>query len=84
MNPFQHFLNLHHIDPLRLSLAAGVRYMTIWNALHGIAITEEHATNIRVALHRLTGISYTGPLYTVTDQPLADQPTCPMSLWRKG
>lgn len=84
MNPFQYFLDLHQIEPLRLSIIARVRYLTVWNALHGKPITEEHAANIRVALRSLTGTSYTGTLQTIKHPSLEDQSPLPLNQWKKG
>jgi hypothetical protein len=65
MSPFEQYLKDHNIEPLRLSIEAGVRYLTVYNATKGKPISEEHAHRIRVALYRLTGEVYTGSLPTM-------------------
>ena len=60
MNAFQQYLAFHEIDPVRLSIAARVRYIVIWNAQKGNPITPEHAQKMQQALLTLTGTPYTG------------------------
>lgn len=70
MNPFADYLQWHHIEPLQLSLVAGVRYLTVWNAMQGRPIALAHAAKIRTALVRLTGVAYTGPLPMMQESPV--------------
>jgi hypothetical protein len=60
MNTFAYYLQIHQIEPLRLSIVAGVRYSTVWNAMKGNPIKQEQAQKICTALHRITGTVYTG------------------------
>ena len=60
MNEFQRYLELHEIDPIRLSVEAQVRYQTVYNATKGDALMPESAEKIKEALLRLTGIPYVG------------------------
>ncbi|HLI89568.1 MAG TPA: hypothetical protein VKV37_12825 [Ktedonobacteraceae bacterium] len=77
MSPFEQYLNDHNIEPLRLSIEAGVRYLTVYNATKGKPVSEEHARKIRIALYRLTGEVYTGPLPTL-GQAVDQIPTLPI------
>ena len=67
---FQAYLSLHHLHPLDVALASGVRYATAWNIAHSIAIRPAHAALVRAGLQRLTGIAYTAPIALL---PLPDQ-----------
>lgn len=67
MNSFAQYLETYQIEPLRLSLVAGVRYVTIWNAIKGYPITEAHAQKIRAAIKQLTGYVYSGTIPTVKE-----------------
>ena len=61
MNPFEQYMQLHRIDPVRFSILAEVRYQTVYNAMKGHPITAENAQKIRNATGKLAGVSsYTG------------------------
>ena len=77
MSPFEQYLHDHNIDPVRLSLEAGVSYMTVWNAIKEKPIFYHNAQKIRVALRRLTGLTYTAPLPTLDEPPIEQLPTIP-------
>jgi hypothetical protein len=83
MNALAYYLQVHHIEPLQLALAAGVRYLTVWNALHSRPITSEHAAKIRVALHSLTGIAYAGIIFTIPEPAIEEQTTRPIGTFPK-
>lgn len=68
MNSFADYLQRHHVEPLRLSLVAGVRYLTVWNAMQGRPISLAHAARICAALVSLTGVPYTGIFPTTQEQ----------------
>lgn len=78
MSSFKQYLEEHNIEPLRLSIVAGVRYATVWNATKGNPITQEQAGKIRVALQRLTGMVYTGILVTHDEKSIDQLPTLPI------
>lgn len=59
---FRAFLREHGLDPLTLSLHAGIRYLAIWNITQGNPVTLEQAARVRACLRRLTGIAYDGPI----------------------
>jgi hypothetical protein len=68
MHPFAEYLQAHNLEPLSVSVQAGVRYSTIWNAIKGKPITSAHAQKVQQAVHTLTGIPYTGPLAVIQEQ----------------
>ena len=78
MSLLETYLTENQIEPLRLSVIAGVRYSTVWNAIKGNPITAEHAQKIRVALYRITGTVYTGTFVTLPEKPVDELPTVPI------
>ena len=77
MPTFEQYLSEHQIDPIRLSLRAGVPYLTVRYAIDEKPIFSHNALKIRVALHNLTGCAYTGS-FSLLDEPETDQlPTVP-------
>src|SRR5256885_15680413 len=69
MTTFEQYLSYHKIDPIRLSVEAGVPYLTVMYAVDEKPIFSYNAQRTRVALYRLTGLTYTGSL------PMLDEPT---------
>ena len=57
---FEKYLALYEIDAIKLSIAAQVRYLTIYNAKQGNPITPENAQKIKETVLKLTGVAYTG------------------------
>lgn len=78
MSPLEQYLKDNDIDSVRLSVMAGVRYLTVWNAMKEHPITQEHAQKIRVALQRMTGMVYIGTLATIQEKPIEELPTLPI------
>jgi hypothetical protein len=78
MNSFAQYLETHQIEPLQLSVVAGVRYLTVWNALQGYPITEAHAQQIRAAIKQLTGQVYAGTPLTVKEATRKTFPLLPI------
>ena len=78
MSPLEEYLKQHNTDPVRLSVMAGVRYLTVWNAMKGHPITQEHAQKIRVALQRITGTVYSGTIATIQEKHIEELPTLPI------
>lgn len=68
VNSFADYLQRHHIEPLGLSLLAGVRYLTVWNAMQGRPISVAHAAKICAAVVHLTGVPYTGVFPTLQER----------------
>ena len=60
MTVFEEYLALHEIDPIKLSITAKVRYLTVYNAKKGNPITPENALKIKETVLKLTGVAYTG------------------------
>ncbi len=71
---FQAYLDRYHLHPLDVSLASGVRYLTIWNMQHGNPVTRAHALQVREGLRRLTGVPFTVPLATQASTELENRP----------
>lgn len=74
MNPFEQYLQEHNIEPLRLSVAAGVRYLTVYNAMSGKPISALHEKRLRGALYQLTGEVFIGNL-PVLEEQISEQQT---------
>jgi hypothetical protein len=74
MNAFEQYLEWHEIDPIRLSIAAKVRYMAIWKAKKGLPISSESAQKIREAVFRLTGSAYVGSFVLIQDAKIEALP----------
>ena len=60
MTSFEQYMQYHEIDPVRLSIEAHVRYLTVYNAQKGFPVFADNAKKIRDALFRLTGGPYDG------------------------
>ena len=87
MNEFEQYLLLYEIDPVRLSIEAHVRYLTVYNAKKGNPILPENAQKIKDAVLRLTGVPYIGSFLLIEERnplspPLA--PTTQCIIGRKG
>ncbi len=74
MNEFEQYLLLYEIDPVRLSIEAHVRYLTVYNAKKGNPILPENAQKIKDAVLRLTGIPYVGPFVLREESPPPERP----------
>ena len=74
LSEFEQFLVEHHIEALRLSVVAGVRYTTVWNAMKEKPVTAENARKIRDAASTLTGVPYIGALVVFPNQPEEQRP----------
>ena len=55
------------LSSLDVSVAARVRFMTVWRVAQGLPIGEAHAQAVRAALWRLTGVPYTGEIASLPD-----------------
>ncbi len=78
MNTFEQYLQLHEIDPIRLSIEARVRYLTIHNAKKGNPITGENAEKIKATVLRLTGVPYDGSFVLLPANPANQLPVIPV------
>jgi hypothetical protein len=59
---FQSYLQAYQLSLLDVALASQVRYLTVWNIVHQVPVRVRHAAQVRVGLHRLTGVAYTAPI----------------------
>ena len=55
------------LSPVEVSVAAQVRFMTVWRVAQGLPIGETYAQAVRAALWRLTGVPYTGKIVSLPD-----------------
>jgi hypothetical protein len=78
MNTFEQYLQLHEIDPIRLSMEAEVRYLTVHNAKVGNPITAENAKKLKEAVRRLTGVAYDGSFVLLPAKPADQLPVIPV------
>jgi hypothetical protein len=78
MHPFEAYLQQHHLGAFTVSVVAGVRYFTVWNATKGIPIKPEQAKRIRQAVVCQTGLPYFGPLTLTGPEPVDQLPTIPI------
>jgi hypothetical protein len=75
MNEFERYLHLYEIDPVRLSIVAKVRYLTVSHAMKGNPLFPENAEKIKEALLRLTGVPYEGTLKLIAlNDKLSEEP----------
>lgn len=75
LSEFEQYLVEHHVEALRLSIVAGVRYTIVWNAMKEKPVTAENAIKIRNAASQLTGVPYIGTLVVFPYQPTEKTPT---------
>ena len=78
MNEFEQYLRHHHVEPRDVSIASGVRYLTVWNAMRDLPIRGEQAQKIRIGVQKMTGIAYDGPLVITPERPVDERPTLPI------
>jgi hypothetical protein len=71
---FEQYLQLYEIDPVRLSIEAKVRYLTVYNAKKGTPIMAENAQKIIDAVPRLTGVPYVGSFVLLEESPPPTRP----------
>lgn len=82
MPSFEVYLQEHGLDPLLLSRRAGVRYLTVWNAMKGRPIRHAHAIQLIETARMLTGVLYVGKIPVLLSQSFEQAPTAPlMALW---
>ena len=74
MHPFEDYLHQQNLEALAVSIAAQVRYATIWNAMKGHPISSESARKIQQTVLTLTKVPYTGPMALRQEHPLNQFP----------
>lgn len=72
MTAFEQYMLFHEIDPVRLSIEAHVRYLTVYNAKKGFPILPENAQKMKDVVERMTGVPYVGSF--VLMEPKRGQP----------
>ena len=61
-HPFQTYLENHQLSWIAVAREADVPCLIVWSIAHGIAVRGAQAARVRVAVHRLSGVGYTGPM----------------------
>ncbi len=78
MQTFEGYLEAHGLEALTVSIHAGVRYITVYNAVKGYPISSQHAQQIQHAVLTLTGVPFTGNFVLIQQASIDEQPTLPM------
>ena len=68
LHPFQVYLNQQQLSWLAVAREAEVRCLSVWKIAHGVPVRGTSAMRVRVAVHRLSGMAYTGPMHTEAGQ----------------
>ncbi|HZS78580.1 MAG TPA: hypothetical protein VFA41_18360 [Ktedonobacteraceae bacterium] len=68
---FHSYLQRHHLTLLDVSLASGVRYLTIWKIAQNQPVRRETVEIVRSVLQRLTGEPFREYLPYLVTTPLA-------------
>lgn len=76
MYPFEQYLIDNNLEALALSVAARVRYLTVYNAMKGNPIGVKEAEHIRQVAYRLCGVAYRGVF--AVHGAIDEQPTVPI------
>jgi hypothetical protein len=63
-HPFQAYLDRHQLPWSVVAREARVPCLIVWSIAHGVRVQTAHATQVRVAVHRLSAVAYTGPMNT--------------------
>ncbi|QBD75952.1 hypothetical protein EPA93_08000 [Ktedonosporobacter rubrisoli] len=64
LNSFHSYFIAHHLSYVAVARAAHVPCITVWSIDHGMAVSDAHASRVRLALLQLTGTPYLGPIPT--------------------
>ncbi len=81
-HPFQVYLDQHHLSWSAVAREAGVLCLTVWSIAHGVAVQGRQAMRVRVAVHRLSGVAYTGPMNTYQQESAPkSRRAAPTSVW---
>jgi hypothetical protein len=73
LHPFQVYLEQHQLPWSTVARAAEVPCLIVWNIAHGIQVRGAQAARVRVAVHRLTEVAYTGPM-NISDEGQTHEP----------
>ena len=77
-HPFQAYLDRHQLSWSAVACEAGVPCLIVWSIAHGVRVHAAHAAQVRVAVHQLSGVAYTGPMNT--DKESAQEARAPGTL----
>jgi hypothetical protein len=85
-HPFQTYLDRHQLSWSAVAREAGVPCLIVWSIAHGIAVQGRQAMRVRVAVHRLSGTAYTGPMKTHQEAfiPKSRHADVLTSIWEVG
>jgi hypothetical protein len=70
-HPFQMYLDQHQLSWSVVAREARVPCLIVWSIAHGVRVQTAPAAQVRVAVHHLSGVAYTGPMNT--DQEVAQE-----------
>lgn len=79
MHSFEEYLQQQNLEALSVSIKAGVRYLTVYNALKGIPITPAHAQRLRQAVLQMSGIPFRGSFVLTQPEVVDELPTLPIT-----
>jgi hypothetical protein len=66
--PFQAYLDRHQLSWSAVAREARVPCLIVWSIAHGVRVQAAPAAQVRVAVHQLSEVAYTGPMNT-DDEP---------------
>jgi hypothetical protein len=69
-HPFQVYLDQQHLSWSQVAREAEVLCLIVWSIAHGVAVRGRQAMRVRVAVHLLSGVAYTGPMNTYQERPI--------------
>lgn len=78
MQTFEEYLKALSLEALTVSMQAGVRYITVYNAVKGNPISSQHAQQIKQAVIMLTGIPFTGNFVLTQQTSVHELPRLPI------
>jgi hypothetical protein len=74
IHPFQTYLEQQQLSWSAIAHEADVLCLLVWNIAHGVSVRGRQAARVRVAVHRLSGVAYTGPMNTHEEELLQKPP----------
>jgi hypothetical protein len=82
-HPFQLYLDQQRLSWSQVAREAGVLCLIVWSIAHGVAVQGKQAMRVRVAVHRLSGVAYSGPMNTHQQEsvPRSRRAGAPTSVW---
>src|SRR6266567_8765081 len=61
-HPFQAYLDQYQLSWSKVAREAGVPCLVVWSIAHGVRVQSAPAARVRVAVHQVSGVAYTGPM----------------------